>query len=156
MHLEKHEFFFIETIRPMADETGQPLEFTPQSRYRNTRDLPLNPYGQGAFCRFKLKNPISKGGVYILASGTKPLYAGICENLEKRFSLSQYGSISPKNCYRGGQSTNCRINGKILQYAKKRVFFDLWFLSVEDKSERKSIENKLISSMPDMWNIQKA
>ena len=34
---------------------------------------------------------------------------GECANLSVRFNAG-YGNISPKNCFKGGQETNCRLN----------------------------------------------
>ena len=36
--------------------------------------------------------------------------------LNQRFN--GYGSIQPRNCYEGGQSTNCHINQNVLEDAK--------------------------------------
>jgi hypothetical protein len=155
MIVEGYEFLSVETIFPILSSEGSVAEFMPQERYKNTKRLPLNPYGQGPFCRFKLKFKNPQGGIYLLEHEGEVHYVGICQNLEKRFGLSQYGSISPKNCFRGGQSTNCHINSIILQYAKGRKHLTILFLPIADNYQRKKIESLLIQKNAKVWNIQR-
>ena len=37
------------------------------------------------------------------------IYIGETAGLRQRFNMG-YGNISPRNCYVGGQSTNCKMN----------------------------------------------
>ena len=41
-------------------------------------------------------------------------YVGECANLSARFNVG-YGNISPKNCFSGGQETNCRLNNLLYE-----------------------------------------
>ena len=125
----------------------------PQSRYVKASQTPLNKYGNGPFCRFRVAKGCKKEGVYILASGVEELYIGECENLEKRWGSGGYGGISPKNCFKGGQETNCRINNLILQASKKGIEMTLWFCEIGGgKQKRIEVERKLVQSLNPQWN----
>ena len=108
--IEGYLFNLIGTIEPLRGDDDRITEETPQSRYRNRKALPLNNYGRGPFCRFRVARGCRDSGVYIIASGATALYVGECQNLEDRYGSNGYGGISPRNCFRGGQETNCRIN----------------------------------------------
>lgn len=90
----------------------------PQSRYNNGKNLPVNRYGQGPFCKFRIPNGQHYSGVYAVMVGRQVKYIGECENLSSRFNMG-YGNISPRNCFRGGQETNCRLNNLICEVAKR-------------------------------------
>ena len=62
---------------------------------------------------------------------------------------SQFGAIHPKNCYVGGQSTNCKINALVLKSTKASQRLDLFFLETED---RHAIEAWLIEELHPPWN----
>jgi hypothetical protein len=81
----------------------------PQSRYRNARDLPLNGHGAGPFCCFSIARGLNVPGVYVLTLAGEAVYVGKCTSLARRFGPQGYGAIQPKNCFVGGQSTNCKI-----------------------------------------------
>jgi hypothetical protein len=134
-------FQYICEIIPELDYNGQPKEYLPQSRYKNKSNRHLHRYGRGPFCRFKIPEKYNgKTGVYAILINGIPKYIGECENLAMRFNMG-YGNISPRNCYDGGQSTNCRINMFILEAYKKNLKIDLMFYKTRD---RFNIENKLI------------
>ena len=140
-------------IQLERDERGEVTGHLPQSRFSNERNLPLNKYGAGPFCRFRVAKGWHYGGVYILTNGNDPLYVGECENLERRWGSQGYGNISPRNCYKGGQETNCRINNLIFVGAKSGAEFGLWFRAVDgDKHARRAIESELISFLLPPWN----
>jgi hypothetical protein len=61
-------------------------------------------------------------------------------NLAQRWALSGHGSIHPRNCYRGGQETNCRINNLIHDASTQSGNLLLWFTEI---GERKAVENEL-------------
>lgn len=127
---------------------GKILEFTPQTRYANHGSVPLNKYGSGAFCKFKIPNKHNTCGVYAIVIHDKVKYIGECVNLSKRYNMG-YGNISPKNCFKGGQETNCRLNQLILNAAKAGSRVSLWFLAT---NEYKIVEAKLRSSERYEWN----
>lgn len=137
-------FEHISSIQPDCDSTGI-CRFMPQADYNNHRCLPLNRYGYGPFCRFRIPDNMHVEGVYIIALGTNVQYIGECVDLSKRFNMG-YGQISPRNCYKGGQETNCRINKLIAECSKE---LGLWFLKTKN---RKSVEAKLISWYKPPWN----
>ena len=148
-----HSFEYVGPIRPERDERGEVARHFPQSRYVNERNLPLNKYGAGPFCRFRVAKGWRHGGVYVLAKGGDPLYIGECENLDRRWGPSQYGSISPRNCFKNGQETNCRINNLIYRATKTGAEFDLSFYPVEgDKDARQAVENELVTVLRPPWN----
>lgn len=112
MKVLHYSFEFVSYMEPLRDAGGAVLQFTPQGLYRNRRGVLLNNYGAGPFCKFKITNRIQASGVYILSAGDEIRYVGECANLSARFNAG-YGNISPKNCFKGGQETNCRMNNLI-------------------------------------------
>ena len=124
--IEKFEFDFIQELNPECGSDGSIKQFMPQSRYENHNNSRLNAHGKGPFCKFTIG---SKGvgcrGVYALFSGEELLYIGLCDDLNRRFNMG-YGNISLKNCFVGGQSTNCKINSLVLSrylYGKKVMMY---------------------------------
>jgi len=137
------------TIKLEEDKNGTVKEYSPQSTYENTKNLSLNVYGQGPFCRFKIPDGNNgKAGVYILLLNGKVVYVGECGDLGSRYN-SGYGNISPRNCFEGGQSTNCRINSLILKAHKQSYIIELLFLESQD---RFNLENQLITKLKPEWN----
>ncbi len=145
----KYNFDFIATIQPLT-ENGKIKLFMPQSRYNNKRNLQLNAYGNGPFCKFKIPRNHTTSGVYVLTVDNIPHYVGECENLSKRYNMG-YGNISPKNCFKGGQSTNCRINNLVYRTTSSGSEIQLWFYTTH---EYKSVESELIKSLNvrGLWN----
>lgn len=127
---------------------GSIKEFMPQSRYKNQKGLSLNNYGHGPFCKFKIPRNLNDSGVYAIVINDEIKYIGKCVNLSSRFN-NGYGNISPRNCFAGGQETNCRINNQILHEAIQGNEISLWFFETEDY---KSIEDILLSSNNPDWN----
>ena len=105
---------------------------------------PLHAYGSGPFCKFKIPNRgYETFGVYALiidGDQAAPRYVGKTENLAKRFNMG-YGNISPKNCFRGGQQTNYRLNTLFYGQIAAGHRVDLWFALGGDIDE---IERQLI------------
>lgn len=140
-------------IRPKRDRVGAVIDHFPQPRYRNKRNLPLHTYGRDSYGRFRLPPGWRRSGAYVLTSSDgEPLYVGECQNLESRWN-DGYGRISPRNCYLGGQETNCRINSLIHQGTKVGGKFDLWFYPVNGgKRAREAVESELIAALKPLWN----
>lgn len=90
----------------------------PGSRSKHEGKLPRNPYGRKEleYCKFKGINVSPVSGVYaiFLKESSKPIYIGRASNLKTRWSKKDYGSISPRNCFIGGRTTNCKVNNYIL------------------------------------------
>src|SRR3989442_1524376 len=137
-----NQFRFVGRIEPRRDAAGKIVESTPQSRYRNLRGLPLNKHGVGPFCEFRISASLRCRGVYALTVDGRVTYIGKCQNLSERFNSRGYGSIQPKNCFQGGQPTNCKVNNLVLQEARRGCKLELWFL---ETANGESIEAELAS-----------
>lgn len=124
------------------------VEDQPHVRYANTRGLPLHQWGDGPFCRFQIPAGRPEPGVYVITVGSDAVYVGETENLTVRFN-NGYGSISPRSCFKGGQSTNCRINSFVLRDKSQGRTIELWFAKSDD---RKELEALLIRELSPPWN----
>ncbi len=153
---------FIAQISPDKGTDGRPRECAPATRYVNARNLPLNKYGEGPFCRFKITSDgqdLDVLGVYALVDGSNEvLYIGKCtgrtSTLGKRFNMG-YGLISPRNCYQRGQSTNCRINGLILKASKAGRDLSLFFHRTQDGQSASDLECKFMQTLKKPpWNLK--
>jgi hypothetical protein len=152
-----YEFRQVGTIEPTRNSGGEIVEEIPHPRYLNAAGLQLNKYGAGPFCRFQVARRWRSPGVYIITAVDLVLYVGECEDLEARYGANGYGGISPRNCFKGGQETNCRLNCLILGAAKQSVELCLWFLEVQGgKAERVKVETLLITLLKPAWNRQRA
>lgn len=136
-------FEYVCEIQPDLQENGQIKTYMPQSKYNNKKNLPLNRYGTGPFCHIRIPTDLPYTGVYILTIDGEPYYVGECEHLSKRYNAG-YGQISPKNCFKGGQPTNCRINNLIYETIRNGSYIELWFLKT---GSRKGIEAELIQTL---------
>ena len=143
-----YSFFHVCSLVPQSDSTGKLHAYLPQVRYLNTSRLEVHKYGSGPFCKFVIPRMHRDAGVYLLTVDDKIEYIGECRNLVKRYN-SGYGHISPRNCYVGGRSTNCRINNLIYQAASVGKLVDLWFLQTKD---HKAVEKELIAILRPQWN----
>src|SRR5438876_992068 len=101
-------FARVASLDPKRGPDGSPLELMPQSRYAKAAESQLHAHGAGPFCKFAIPWSLSGAGVYIITLDGRPVYVGECRHLAQRFNMG-YGTIQPKNCYVGGQSTNCRV-----------------------------------------------
>jgi len=141
-------FQFVTEIVPELDRNGKPKEYMPQSQYKNISKIPLNKFGKGPFCRFKIPDNYRKSGVYLVLADGLPVYVGECEDLTYRYN-SGYGHISPRKCYKRGQSTNCRVNTLILESFKRGSKITLFFYETEN---RYAVESDLIARLRPKWN----
>ena len=148
MKIGAYEFNQICAIEPKRNLDGAVKPYMPQSRYKNRNILPLNKYGEGPFCRFKIPNNCNVSGVYAVVVECELKYIGECLNLSSRYNMG-YGIISPRNCFVGGQETNCRLNNLIYQAANAGHKISLWFIQTE---EYKAVEGKLRMSEQPEWN----
>ena len=136
-------------IQPECDPDGRPHEYVPQGGYSNLRGLPLHRHGAGPFCRFSIPANLHVAGVYLLLVDDSVRYVGECQNLSERFNSRGYGQIQPRNCYKGGQQTNCRLNRLILEVVKQGHRVELWF---HQTFHRRAVESKLIAELAPPWN----
>ncbi len=143
-------FVHIGRIMPEMDETNGIRAYSPQTQYRKRTVQALHAYGAGPFCRFRIPKQYGTEGVYVLTVEDDAVYVGECQHLSKRYNVG-YGQISPRNCYQGGQSTNCRLNNLIYQATKQLQRVDLWFL---ETSDRLGVERMLIQKLSTrrLWN----
>jgi hypothetical protein len=142
----------VATIAPDSGPDGRPSRLNPADRYRESATSKIHRYGGGPFCRFALRGLSNESGVYVLTVDGNPVYVGECQSLAQRWGLSGYGSIQPRNCFKGGQETNCRINNLVYQEADRGSNIELWF---RQSGDRKSEEAALIRQMQPAWNLRK-
>lgn len=147
--LQTFPFRFVWAIEPDRDSDGRIREFMPQGRYKGAGTSRLNPHGNGPFCRFKFPRTLNVPGVYAVMVDDQVRYIGECANLSARWGLTQYGSIQPKNCYVGGQSTNCKVNNRVLLAARDGHAVKLWF---HQTHEYKPCELVLRAALRPEWN----
>jgi hypothetical protein len=88
------------------------------------------------------------GGVYVLTVDQELRYMGECANLSARFNAG-YGNISPKNCFKGGQETNCRLNNLLCAAFLACQRISLWFFRTGDY---KSVEAAMRRTLNPTWN----
>jgi hypothetical protein len=138
----------VQDIEPVRDAGGQVVRYTPQGRYANAGSQPLHAHGDGAFCKFRV-NTRAGEGVYAFVVGGNVMYVGECADLADRMN-SGYGNISPKNCFHGGQKTNCRVNKLVLECVERRERVGLWFAPT---TARKAAEERLIRALSPPWNV---
>ncbi len=143
-----YDFRFVATLAPERAASGLISEWSPQALYKNLDTYPLHKHGLGTFCKFRIVVPKDLVGVYSLIVDGEVRYVGECADLGKRFNMG-YGNISPKNCYVGGQSTNCKINRRVLDIAKAEGQVDLY---VYPTLERKTVEKELVGMYVPPWN----
>jgi len=148
IHIVGYQFRYICSIEPVREPSGTVITFMPQRNYANTDNFPLNKYGGGPFYKFKIPRNIEFPGVYALIIANDVKYIGECTKLSSRFNMG-YGNISPRNCFIGGQETNCRINHMILNETLTGSKITLWFLNT---SNYKTIEVELRSHLRLSWN----
>lgn len=140
---------FVGVPRFVCDECGQIKEFEPQSRYLKASESTLHKYGSGCFCKFRVCGLENRAGAYLMVNDGAVVYVGRTKDMKRRFAMG-YGNISPKNCFEGGQQTNCRINKLILESAKKGLEFRFLVIYSE---EYVLLEKELITRLRPEWNI---
>ena len=132
------------------DEYGAVSRFQPQAEYENTERLPLNRYGSGSFCRFRVPGDIHRAGVYLIVASGQLAYVAECEDFSRRFNTG-YGQISPRDCYKGGEETDCRINQMVLTYAEGGSGIEVYFI---ETAGRFALEEACIDAYQPPWNQQ--
>ena len=149
--LGHHRFFWVASIEAAVGPDGKPRKFRPHKRYARAQTTPLNPHGAGPFCLLKMKELPTTSGVYAVCVDGKVMYVGSASDLSERWGPRGYGRISPRNCFKGGQSTNCKINNRILRAMCADSRVDLWF---HETPEPKPTEADLIDALSPSWNHQ--
>ena len=114
----------------------------------------LNKYGDLEYSIFSLANKEQYylKGVYFYYLNSELKYIGRCrDSMQKRVN-SGYGKISPKNCFRDGQSTNCKVNALVTQ---NREAIMLKIYPMDDVREIEELESRLILECEPVWNSRK-
>lgn len=145
-----HSFEFVDSISVKRNQAGVVDIKMPQSRYEKSDEYPVHRYGWGPFCEFSVDTSeyVGSEGVYIFAASYEIKYVGETVDIHNRIQPG-YGNISPKNCFEGGQQTNCRINHLILETVRNGGQVSLW---VEETQDRKQREIELIEQCDPPWN----
>jgi len=138
----------IARIEPARDSSGALVEERPHDRYARAAEKALHAHGAGPFCRFQIPRQPLEPGVYCLTVADNVVYVGECLDLIVRFNAG-YGIISPRNCYSGGQLTNCKVNRLILEEVRAERDVVLWFHATAD---RKALEEELRAQLRPPWN----
>ena len=142
LKLMNYSFSLIQEISPEHNAKGQIRQYMPHALYEKRQYSKLHKYGMGPFCRFSiLREWHGVSGVYALCNTHQLLYIGQCKDFAQRFNAG-YGIISPRNCYVGGQLTNCKINTMILReyIAGGNVYLYFYETGDYDRVERKLID----------------
>ncbi len=145
-----------ETLSGYSDKLGEPLGCFLLSLKLENNDFYLrflNRYGDQLYEKFLLKNYTDylKKGVYIYMVAEKIMYVGRCKDKLRQRINAGYGSISPKNCYLDGQSTNCRMN-PLISSCKEEI--SLWLYSLDDNDVIETVECQMIKELNPPWNIK--
>lgn len=126
-------------------------------RYDNAKNLPLNKYGSSKFCKFKVSGvDLNHGGIYVFVVNGKVKYVGKTnQTFEKRFSANGYGSISPRNCFEGGQSTNCKLNAQMNNWYNNKDKIEI-YITTDKLSETQinNLEDSLLATFNFALNTQ--
>ena len=144
-----YEFRFLQQLNPECDDGGHIVKCFPQGDYDNKNGLPLSNHGEGAFCHFSI-NAGDWQGVYLWVVDRIIIYIGETAGLQQRFNMG-YGNISPRNCYVGGQSTNCKMNKVILNLYEKGKTVSLYFYKTADY---KRVELDLLGKINTPYNVK--
>lgn len=150
MPLAGREFALVGELGPDLGSDGIPLEFMPQAAYAKAATTRLNPHGAGPFCRLRIAAGWREAGVYAVVVHGDVRYVGICDDLSERWGPRGYGAIHPRNCYVGGQATNCKVNAAVLREVKAGRQPQLFFTAMSDG--RREFESMLVRELQPPWN----
>ncbi|MFA9503788.1 GIY-YIG nuclease family protein [Natrinema sp. H-ect1] len=145
------EFDFVDTVTVERNDVGKIDLKMPHHRYEKSDETPVHKHGWGPFCKFYIDTADyqKKAGVYVFTANHKVMYVG--EALDIHSRIYSYSNISPKNCFKGGQRTNCRINNAILEVIRNRGQVALWAIETADRKQR---EAALIEECSPPWNFE--
>lgn len=112
----------------------------------------LNDCGDLEYCQFRVtaKNWLERKGLYIYMIGNQIMYVGRCRDSFRKRINSGYGHISPKNCFKDGQKTNCHLNN-LIHRNRKRV--QLLGSELSDEKQIIEWERCIIEGYNPPWNI---
>ncbi len=114
----------------------------------------LNKHGDLTYSKFYLEDSriFDSKGIYLYTKSDELVYIGRCRDSIKKRINHGYGKITPKNCFKDGQSTNCHLNHKI---TCNSVDINFWFCEISDVDSITRIEKQLINEYKPSWNINK-
>jgi len=114
----------------------------------------LNSYGDLEYSTFYLqdKEQYNLKGVYFYYLDNELKYIGRCRDTMKQRVNGGYGKISPKKCFKDGQSTNCKVNALVTKY-RERIALKIFVM--EDVKEIEELESRLILECEPEWNRRK-
>lgn len=142
-------FRFVAHIAPEIGADGELIEDAPHTRYAAANPTSLHRHGRGPFCRFHVPGLPAAPGVYAVTVARGLAYVGISTDLRRRWSPLGYARIYPRNCLKGGQSTNCKVNHAILLAARDGLRVGLW---IRQTSEPRPLEARLVQGLTPPWN----
>ncbi len=140
--LLSYNFVYVDTIKLEQDANGDIISYNSKGRYLKKDTASLNKYGNLEFCRFFVNNLPTVSGIYALFEDDVCVYIGRAKNLSARWGRRNYGAISPKNCYVGGQSTNCKVNNYIYEATKAGKKLELYIYETQNYIQ---VEKQLLS-----------
>ncbi|ESL02563.1 toxin-antitoxin system, antitoxin component, ribbon-helix-helix domain protein [Catonella morbi ATCC 51271] len=149
MNVCGYTFTFIQDLIPDRNKDGNVIKYRPQDAYENKGSVELLHYGKGNFCRFRIEAD-GGAGVYLWVVDGQIIYIGETANLRQRFNAG-YGNISPRNCYVGGQSTNCKMNKAVLGLFERGKIVSLYFYQTTDY---KRVESELLNKIYTPYNVK--
>lgn len=149
MNVCGYPFTYIQDLIPECDAAGNAIKYYPQAEYDNKAGLALLYHGKGAFCRFSIAAD-NWPGVYLWVVDGQIIYIGETAGLKQRFNAG-YGNISPRNCYVGGQSTNCKMNKVVLGNFERGRVIRLYFYQTTDY---KRVELELLNAIYTPYNVK--
>ena len=144
-----YAFRFVQQLLPECDDSGRVIKYHPQSAYDNKKYLPLLYHGGGDFCCFSIKAG-NWPGVYLWLVNGDIIYIGETVDLQRRFNTG-YGQIAPRNCFVGGQSTNCKMNKVVLNLFEQGNRIDLYFYETPNY---KQVELDLLQKIKTQYNAK--
>lgn len=146
-------FEFAGELEALRDSNGAVSTASPHLRFANPDGLALNPHGLGPFSRLIVPELPDRPGVYaVLSRDQDVFYVGRArDSLRDRWRRRGYAVIDPRNCFVGGQSTNCHINGVITDGLSRGEAYTLWFHLIDPPDV---LERELRSGLQPIWNIQ--
>lgn len=140
-------------ISPEAGPDGKPVEHDPKERYHAAASTPLNPHGGGPFCRFSVPGLPAAPGVYAVTVERRLTYIGMAtRSLRRPWGPRGHAQIQPANCFVKGQSTNCKVNHRILLAAQAGQDISLW---IHETGTPRPLKERLIAELGPPWNSQR-
>lgn len=114
----------------------------------------LNLHGDKKYCIYSIDSNLADKGIYCYIVDNEIKYIGRCrDNFKKRINQN-YGKITPYNCLKKGQSTNCNINSKINE--SSNVTLGLYIMNDKTEKQIDTLEKQILSEYDFDWNIQKS